>query len=76
MLVRSRSMRTIDRIIKAAGSQSELARRLDITQQSVCEWVIRGRVPAERVLQIERVTGVPRHLIRPDIYPVNDRATA
>lgn len=67
-------MRVIDRIIKAAGGQSELARLLDIKQQSVHEWVTRGRVPAERVLQIERVTGVPRHLIRPDIYPVSDSA--
>ena len=64
----------MDRIIKEAGGQSELARRLKIRQQSVQEWVTRGRVPAERVLEIERVTGISRHQIRPDIYPVERSA--
>jgi DNA-binding transcriptional regulator YdaS (Cro superfamily) len=67
-------MRIMQRIIKAAGGQSELARRLDIRQQSVYEWVRRDRVPAERVLEVERVTGVPRHQIRPDLYPVERSA--
>jgi DNA-binding transcriptional regulator YdaS (Cro superfamily) len=26
-------------------------------------------LPAERVLDIERVTGIPRHELRPDLYP-------
>jgi DNA-binding transcriptional regulator YdaS (Cro superfamily) len=67
-------MRVMERIIKAAGGQSELARRLDIRQQSVYQWVVRGRVPAERVLDVERITGVPRHQIRPDLYPVERNA--
>lgn len=67
-------MKIMDRIIKAAGGQSELARRLDIRQQSVYYWIQRGRVPAERVLEVERVTGVPRHQIRPDLYPVERSA--
>jgi DNA-binding transcriptional regulator YdaS (Cro superfamily) len=64
----------IDRIIQAAGSQAELARRLKLRQQSIQEWVQRGRVPAERVLEVERVSGVPRHQIRPDIYPPSEVA--
>jgi len=52
--------------IEAAGSQHELARRLRIKAQSVTKWT---RVPAERVLQVERVTGVSRHDLRPDLYP-------
>lgn len=29
------------------------------------------RVPAEHVLRIEAATGVSRHSLRPDIYPVD-----
>jgi DNA-binding transcriptional regulator YdaS (Cro superfamily) len=28
-----------------------------------------GRVPAERVLEIERKTGISRHELRSDLYP-------
>ena len=31
-------------------------------------------VPPRRVLDVERVTGVPRHLLRPDIYPLTEAA--
>jgi Putative antitoxin of bacterial toxin-antitoxin system, YdaS/YdaT len=32
------------------------------------------RVPTERVLEIERATGISRHDLRPDIYPRNEVA--
>ena len=37
-----------------------------ISQQAISQW---ARVPAERVLEVERVTGVPRSELRPDLYP-------
>jgi len=54
----------------AAGGPSELARRLNaagkrISPQAVGKW---ERVPAERVLDVEAVTGVSRHDLRPDLY--------
>lgn len=51
--------------IRSAGNISELARRLGLTNQAVGKW---ARVPAERVLEVERVTGVSRYRLRPDIY--------
>lgn len=54
---------------KAAGGQSALARLLRVTPQAVQKMCASGRVPAERVLEIERATGVSRHELRPDIYP-------
>jgi DNA-binding transcriptional regulator YdaS (Cro superfamily) len=33
-----------------------------------------GRVPAERVLSIEAATGVPRHELRPDLYPLESKS--
>lgn len=53
------------------GRTSELARALNITRAAVFQW---KRVPAERVLEVERITGIPRHDLRPDIYPRNGAA--
>jgi len=47
----------IERVIQVVGSQSELARRLGITPQSVQQWVAAKHVPAKRVIAIERATG-------------------
>jgi DNA-binding transcriptional regulator YdaS (Cro superfamily) len=61
----------IDRACAAVGGASTLAELLGIKPPSVSEWKTRGRVPAERVLEIERVTkgAVSRHELRPDLYP-------
>lgn len=51
--------------IRAAGGVSELARQIGISQPSVSNWT---RVPAERVVLVETVTGVDRAVLRPDLY--------
>jgi TorA maturation chaperone TorD len=51
--------------IRAVGGVTELARRIGISQPSVSNWT---RVPAERVLTVEAVTGVGRAILRPDLY--------
>lgn len=56
----------IQRAIEGAGSLSALARGLGITPQSINGW---RRIPSDRVLEIERVSGVSRHDLRPDLYP-------
>jgi TorA maturation chaperone TorD len=55
----------LNEAIRAAGSVSELARRIGIAQPSVSNW---DRVPAERVLAVEAATGIPRVRLRPDLY--------
>lgn len=55
------------RAVDAIGSYAALARALNKTKAGVWQW---KRVPAERVLAVERVTGVSRHDLRPDLYPV------
>lgn len=60
--------------VKKAGGQRALAQLLGVSQQAVCYWVAQNRAPAERVLHIERVTGVPRTALRPDIYPAESAA--
>ena len=48
----------------------KLADELGVRYQSIQDWLSANRVPAERVLAVERVTGISRHALRPDIYPV------
>jgi DNA-binding transcriptional regulator YdaS (Cro superfamily) len=52
------------------GGQSALARILGCTPQAVQRMCATGRIPAERVLAIEKASGVSRHELRPDLYPV------
>lgn len=61
-------MQAIEKAITAAGGLSKLADLLDVKPQVVHNWRSRG-VPAERVLEVERVTGVSRHQLRSDLYP-------
>lgn len=45
-----------------------LVEKLGISRQALYEWRKCG-VPAERVIIVEEVTGIPRSRLRPDIYP-------
>lgn len=58
---------TIDRALKHAKiTMGDLARALGVADATARMW--RKKIPAERVVQIERVTGYPRHKLRPDLY--------
>lgn len=54
-------------IIQRAGSVSALARALGISVAAVSGW---REVPPDRVLQVEELTGVSRHIQRPDVFGV------
>ena len=57
---------------EVAGSQSALARICAVTQTAVWKWLQSSkRLPAEYVLRVEAATGISRHLLRPDIYPLD-----
>lgn len=58
----------LQQAIDAAGGIASLARRLGIAQPSVSNWT---RVPADRVVSVEGLTGVPRDALRPDLYAVS-----
>lgn len=62
----------LELIFEKAGSASELARRLQITPAAVLQW---DKVPVARAIAVEQITGVSRHVLRPDIYgPVMEAA--
>lgn len=58
------------RAIKNGGGQSSLARKLKISPQAVQKWAKENRVSHKKVIQVEAETGVSRHELRPDIYPL------
>jgi len=57
--------------VTASGSQAKLSRICGVSTTAVWKWVQSSkRVPAEFVLKVEAETGVSRHALRPDIYPI------
>lgn len=52
-------------VLSRMGSMRALARALGISHVSVRRWV---KVPPLRVLEIERLTGISRYKLRPDIF--------
>jgi len=75
MLARTNHHRNpgVRRAIKAAGGMRALARKLGITHTAVYWW---DKIPAERVVKVEEVTGVDRTLLRPDLYVRADGTAA
>src|SRR5687768_1035533 len=63
---------SLEQVIQTVGGVRELSRLLGISQPAVSNW---KRVPADRILQVESITGLPRAAIRPDLYeplPMDD----
>lgn len=65
----------LERAKEKAGGPSGLAAAIgnQITPQAISQW---KRVPAERVHDVERATGIPRHELRPDLYPIERESAA
>jgi len=57
--------RGLQQAIRAVGGVTELARRVGISQPSVSNWT---KIPAERVLAVEAISGIARTVLRPDLY--------
>lgn len=47
------------------GRRGELAAALRITSGALSQW---KQVPADRAVAVEGVTGISRHLLRPDVF--------
>jgi len=59
----------VNAAVAAMGGVRPLARAIGISNVSILGW---KRVPAERVLKLEEITGVDRTILRPDLYPLED----
>jgi len=58
--------RAIKLAIDRAGGMRPLAKAIGVTYQAIQSW--RKRIPAERVLDVEHATGIPKEELRPDLY--------
>jgi DNA-binding transcriptional regulator YdaS (Cro superfamily) len=51
--------------IDAAGNHHRLAEMLGVSRQAIEMW---KNVPTHHIIDVERLTGVPREQLRPDLY--------
>jgi DNA-binding transcriptional regulator YdaS (Cro superfamily) len=63
----------LKRAVENVGGQAKFARAVGVTAQAVSQW---NEVPPLRVLVVERVSGVSRHELRPDLYPLETEVRA
>lgn len=61
-----------EKAVKAVGNVSEVSRRFGFkSTQSVANWILNNRTPAERVIPLCAMGGweFSPHSLRPDLYP-------
>lgn len=62
--------RGIARAIKCIGSQVKLADAIGCGQSTLSNYLLnKKKCSAKVAIAIEQATGVPRHAIRPDLFP-------
>lgn len=67
----------VELVIDKLGGPTKAAAALNIDNPSVVmNWRARKQVPADRVLEIEGLTGISRHALRPDIFGANAASAA
>jgi DNA-binding transcriptional regulator YdaS (Cro superfamily) len=59
----------VQRMARHVGGLTVLGMLLGISRNAFYHWKM---VPAKRVLELEKLTGIPRHEMRPDLYPPED----
>jgi DNA-binding transcriptional regulator YdaS (Cro superfamily) len=67
-------MDLVERVIEGGGGVFNLATKCGVSHQAVYKWRRTG-IPPKRVLLLERLSGVSRHDLRPDLYPPSESAS-
>lgn len=57
----------IENAVKKAGGRGAVAKALGVTPEAVRQWIV-GKIPAERAVELEKVSGVHRSFLRPDLW--------
>lgn len=72
-------MTGLDKAVALAGSQKQLASKLDISQQAISEWVAKGHTPLGRIDDVLNAVDPgcihikPRDLLDPTLVAMVDR---
>lgn len=53
-------------IVRAAGGPKKLGALLGIDHSTISGW---KRIPAHHATRIAEISGVPAHVMRPDVFP-------
>lgn len=57
--------KALARAIQRAGNAVKLAEKLGLNFQAVYQW---KECPPKRCIEVEQITGVSRHELRPDVF--------
>ena len=60
--------RAFSAFVSEAGGADAVAAKLGVSRRTIFAWKA-GRIPAERVPDVERTLDIPRHKLRPDLFP-------
>lgn len=63
----------IEEIIRAGGGPSMLGKAVGLRHSSVLSWV---QVPPKHVAAVSAATGIPKHILRPDLWAVPSKDAA
>lgn len=64
-----KNLHALDILLQKVEKKIVLASLMNLSPQAIDGWFKRGQIPAERVIEVERKTGISRHILRPDLYP-------
>lgn len=49
-------------------TQKKLAEELGCHPSAISQWISNERIPAERLFELERITGISPRALRPDLF--------
>jgi len=54
--------------VRKIGNQLMLAKKCGVTQPTISKWIKKGFIPPRKVLLVEKITGISRFRLNPEIY--------
>lgn len=60
--------KVLAKVYRKMKTKTKLAEELGLSRQAVSKWL---QIPVQYVIKIESLTGISRHELRPDVYPVD-----
>lgn len=63
----------LEKFLSVHGNKSLLAREIGVTKGAITQW---DECPVKRVHAVEKVTGIPKYVLRPDFFDAPQGAAA